>query len=266
MEYELYHVPKVQQGCPVMKVKFLVCAFALSVSATASHAAVLYNNGPVVDSSGRSILAAPSTTFGFGAQTTSNNTVADNFSVTGASWNVSSLDFYSYQSLANGFTFTDAKWSIVAGSNVNTGTTVVSGTTSVTNAGLLGYRVTSTTLTNQDRAIYRLNADIPDFVLSAGNYFITWSLAGTGTSGPWVPPVVGSLGTGNALQSLGGAVFNAAQDSGSNQSYDMPFSINGTIGSSAVPEPTTWAMMIAGSGLIGASMRYRRRFPKMVTA
>jgi hypothetical protein len=27
----------------------------------------------------------------------------------------------------------------------------------------------------------------------------------------------------------------------------------------AVPEPVTWAMMIAGMGMIGGSLRYRRR-------
>jgi hypothetical protein len=32
-----------------------------------------------------------------------------------------------------------------------------------------------------------------------------------------------------------------------------------TNGTGAVPEPATWAMMIGGFGLVGASMRYRRR-------
>ncbi|RZM13176.1 MAG: PEP-CTERM sorting domain-containing protein, partial [Sphingomonas sp.] len=34
----------------------------------------------------------------------------------------------------------------------------------------------------------------------------------------------------------------------------------------AVPEPTTWAMMLVGFGMMGASMRYRRRSTKFVTA
>lgn len=34
----------------------------------------------------------------------------------------------------------------------------------------------------------------------------------------------------------------------------------------AVPEPTTWAMMLVGFGMMGASMRYRRRSTKLVTA
>jgi len=34
----------------------------------------------------------------------------------------------------------------------------------------------------------------------------------------------------------------------------------------AVPEPTTWAMMFVGFGMMGASMRYRRRSTKFVTA
>jgi hypothetical protein len=35
---------------------------------------------------------------------------------------------------------------------------------------------------------------------------------------------------------------------------------------SAVPEPGTWAMMLVGFGMMGASMRYRRRSTKTVYA
>jgi PEP-CTERM motif len=42
-----------------------------------------------------------------------------------------------------------------------------------------------------------------------------------------------------------------------------PFFGNGTLTispiASAVPEPTTWAMMIVGFGLVGGAMRFRRR-------
>jgi len=33
---------------------------------------------------------------------------------------------------------------------------------------------------------------------------------------------------------------------------------------SAVPEPSTWALMLGGFGLIGAAVRYRRR--KLIVA
>ncbi len=239
-----------------MKKFMLMAAAAFAVSASASQAAVLYDNGPVVDGSGLSILTPPVSTLGFGAQSISNNAVADNFSIVGAGWNISSLDFYSYQTGSVGFTFTSATWSIVSGNDVNTGVVVASGTTAVTDGGLLGYRVTNTTLTNTQRPIYRLNADVADFSLGAGDYFLTWSLAGNIASGPWVPPVDGSLGAGNGLQATTGGSFNTLVEAGSGLSVELPFSINGAV-AGAVPEPATWAMMIGGLGLVGASMRRR---------
>ncbi|MEG3123520.1 PEPxxWA-CTERM sorting domain-containing protein [Sphingomonas sp. GB1N7] len=231
-------------------------AAVLSVTATAAQAAILFDNGPVV-TGGVSILTTPATTLGFGSNASA--TLADNFTISGASWNISSLDFYGYQTNAGGFTFTNVTWSIVSGTNVNTGTVLASGTTAVTNAGLVGYRASSTTPTDQTRAIYRINADITDITLGAGNYFVTWALAGTAASGPFVPPVVGSQGTGNALQSLSGAAYTTLTDAGSGQTLDVPFTINGTVAASAVPEPATWAMMIGGFGMVGGAMRSRRR-------
>jgi hypothetical protein len=59
-------------------------------------------------------------------------TLADDFTVTGPGWNVSSLDFYGCQTGATGITFTAATWSIISSSHVNTGPVLVSGRTAVT--------------------------------------------------------------------------------------------------------------------------------------
>lgn len=157
-------------------------AFAvLALVAGAANAGTLYWNGPVADANGRNILAADATTLGFGNQSANGNFVADDFNVTaGKSWNVSSLSFYGYQTNAGGFSFTSATWSIVSGADVNTGTVVASGTTAVTNGGLAGYRVTDSTLTNKQRGIYQINADITDITLASGHYWLTWGVAEIG--------------------------------------------------------------------------------------
>jgi hypothetical protein len=243
-----------------MKSVTLAAIAAISLTLpTVGHAATLFDNGLVVPTPGGvSLLTAPASTFGFGTNNAAGNAVADNFTVAGGSWNVESLDFYSYQTGAVGFTFLQATWSIVSG-DVNTGSVVASGVTNVTNGGLIGYRAISTSPTDTNRAIYRLSTDIPDLVLATGNYFLRWSLTGSATSGPWTPPVLGTPGTGNALQltSTTGGLYNPIAEVGTGLGVELPFTINGTRADvpPAVPEPATWLMMLAGFGLVGAGMR-----------
>ncbi len=231
----------------------------LLAAAGASQAAVIYNNGPVVPTPGGvSLLTAPYTTFGYGAQTAAGNSVAEDFVVpAGATWNISSIDFYGYQTAAVGFTFQQATWSLLAG-NANTGTVIASGVTSVTNGGLVGYRAQSTTPTDTNRAIYNVQTDVPDFSVGAGTYWLRWSLTGTAASGPWQPPTSNNA-VGNALQltSASGGLYIAAVDAGSGLSPTLPFTLNGTI-TNPVPEPGTWALMLAGAAGVLTMTRRRR--------
>lgn len=220
-----------------------------------AQAAQLYSNGPVVNSSGLSVLTSPSTTLGVGAQALSGNSVADDFTVTGNGWNVTSLDFFSYQTGSTAFTLTSAVWSIVSG-NINGGTVVASGTTSLTDGGLVGYRVSSTTLTNTQRGIYRAQADISDITLSAGTYWLTWSLSGSLASGPWAVPTSDGV-LGNAQQSLTGGAYAAIADGGSGVSVELPFVINGSV--VAVPEPSSYALMLLGGLMVVGIARRARR-------
>ena len=235
-------------------------AFAvLALIAGVTNAAELYNNGPVADGAGKSVLATGlgASTLGFGNQAALNNYVADDFSIgAGASWNVSSLSFYGYQTGAGGFSFTSATWGIFSGADINSATLVATGATAVTNGGLAGYRVTPTTLTNTQRGIYKVNADITDVTLGAGHYWLAWGLEGSGLSGPWQPPTSDAR-EGNALQSIGGDDFLQLEDAGSGLSVELPFAVNGTI--AAVPEPETYAMLLGGLGLIGLARRRARR-------
>lgn len=231
---------------------------ALLASCGHAKAATLVSNGPVVGDGGLSVIRAGAGTFGFGAQANIPNLVADDFVVpVGDSWNITDISFYSYQTGAAGtFTLNTATWSIVAGSI--TGPVVTSGTTAVTNAGLVGYRVISTSLGDTSRAIFEANADIPDFSLSAGTYFIRWGLTGTLASGPWAPPTADGV-IGNARQSQNNGPFASIVDS-DGLGVSLPFTINGT---SAIPEPGS----VLGLGcLLSAALVLRTRRASRVIA
>ena len=226
----------------------------LVAAACSAQAVELYNNGTIITASPNlSVLASPNTTLGYSSIATSSISLADDFKVTGAGWNVESLSFFAYQTSAVGFTFTNASWSLVAGTDVNTGTVVASGTTAVTSGGITAYRVTSTTLTSTARAVYRINVDIPDVTLAAGSYWVTWALAGTSASGPFVPPTIAT--SGNGSQNTGSGYFTVS-DTGSLVSSELPFAINGTV--VAVPEPSSLALLLAGGLTIGGAVRRRR--------
>jgi hypothetical protein len=236
-----------------MKRLVLIAALA---SSGLTQAAELYNNGPVVDGNGKSVLAPDADTLGFGNNSNAGLAVADDFNVAaGVRWKVSSLDFYGYQTGATGFTFQQATWSIVSG-DINDGVVVASGVTAVSNGGRVGYRVTETTLSNRQRAIYDAHADVADFSLDAGHYWLRWSLSGSDAfSGPWQPPTADGR-EGNAAQAGDGDPFTPLTDAGSGLSVELPFAVQGSI--SAVPEADTYAMLLAGLGLVGALARRRK--------
>jgi PEP-CTERM motif len=231
----------------------------LLAAAGASQAAVIYNNGPVVPTPGGvSILSAPYTTFGFGDNTATGLGVADDFVVpAGATWNISSIDLYGYQTGAVGFTFQQATWSLLAG-DANTGTVIASGVTGVTNGGLIGYRAQASTPTDTARAIYNVQVDVPDFSVTAGTYWLRWSLTGTGISGPWQPPTSNNApGNARQLTSTSAGLYATLIETGSGQTPTLPFTLNGTV-TTVVPEPGTWALMLAGAAGVLTMTRRRR--------
>ncbi len=235
-----------------MKKTLLV--LSLAALGGAAQAVELYNNGPVVDANGLSILTAPNTTFGLGVQVSAGNSVADDFTVTGGGWNVESVSLYAYQTNATAFGFTSATWSIVSGSA--NGAVVASGSVTPGNGGLEGYRVTSTTLTSTARGIYELQLDIPDINLAAGTYWLRWSLVGDSLfSGPW-QPLTADNEVGNLEQSIGNGAFAPWADAGSGLGAEAPFALHGSV----VPEPGTYALMLAGlAGIAGWTRRRAQR-------
>ena len=220
--------------------KSLSLTVLAAVLSGAVQADELFNNGPAVGSNGKSVTATPTASLGYGLQRASQNAVADDFTVTGNGWLVSSLDFFAYQNNATAFTLQNVGWSILS-SDVNNGTVVASGTTALSSGGLVGYRVTAAAQTNTTKRIFLASADINDVALSAGHYWLRWDMTGSATSGPWQPPTSDGR-TGNALQS-GNSPFAAFIDG---SAVELPFVINGTL-ISAVPEPATWLLLLAGS-------------------
>ena len=111
---------------------------------------------------------------------------------------------------------------------------------------------------------YRFDANLAAPATLAGNTNLflsvsadgfTWGRASNHPSG-------GSLGFGSLADS-----YNVATGAHTLQAmdlawalYDTPFAVAG------VPEPGSWAMMIAGFGVIGATIRYRRKRTGMAFA
>ena len=227
---------------------------AASLLTIPAHADTLFFNGPVVNAQGLAIQAAPYATTGVGVQAAFGNAVAEDFTVGGNGWVVTDLDFFAYK---DSFTFTGVVWSIVA-NNPLTGLVVASGTSTVTNGGLLGYRVLSNALTDTSRKIFDIKADIPDVTLTPGTYWLTWSLQATnatGPFGPWQQPVAGAP-IGNAMQA-GSFAWTPVIDPGANVGLALPFQISGSV--SAVPEPATLLSMAAGLLALLQSPSLRRR-------
>lgn len=223
-----------------------IAAFVVVALAGSVANAQLWDNGAIVDGSGLSIIDPGGTLLGAGHQANLGNTVADDFSAADE-WNITGLSFFAYQSFAGGaYTFTGASWEITD----SHGDPISLTSSAVSNGGLVGYRVTSTTLTNQDRAIFRVDVTGLNVNLPAGSYVIRWGLTGSLASGPWAPYIPGSMGSGNSQQSLTGGAYAPLLDAGSGQGVELPFIINGTV----VPAPTSLALL----GLAGFAARRRR--------
>lgn len=94
-----------------------------------------------------------------------------------------------------------------------------------------------------------LGASDLSWALTAGTYWIAFEgVSGTVGMRPGAPSPLGN----EAFWSAGGGWSNA-------DFLDLGVRINGEPGiPGAIPEPATWAMLIAGFGLVGASLRRRR--------
>lgn len=249
-----------------MKRTFVFAALALVGAASAQ----LYTNGynattyqgiwdnPTGGNGGNRVsvldTAAGGSIFGYGAQTTANNTVADDFTVAGQ-WSVTGFSFFMYQTGATTPTISSINVGLRSGSDVNTASTVFAPTVlaATSDAGFLPtFRATDTAITDGNRRIWKLDVTLAaPVILNAGQYWLTWNAAGSLASGPWQPPVVPHNGAGNGMQQLGTAAFLPLVN-GSLTNDELPFGVNGSV----VPEPATMAALGLG---FAAILRRRKK-------
>ena len=208
---------------------------------------ILYDNGPIITHPGggnggndasavQTILSL--NTYGFGAQISTGNSLAEDFTIPDFAWRIAGFQFFTYQTgSTTTSTITELQVQIYDG-RPDSGGTVIWGdlaTNRLTSTEWLNiYRVLDYNLQDSLRPIMSAEMEImPPLVLPAGTYWIEFRLGGTLNVGPWVPPIsiIGQTSTGNAIQkTITG--WAAALDGFDQQGF--PFFI---LGNCAIPCP-----------------------------
>src|SRR5690606_7469841 len=179
-------------------------------------AALLYDNGPYFNIPGSpnvSMLQDVTLgmgTYGFGAASINGQSMADDVTFTN-DVDVTSIDVFAYQTGSPVGSINAVFMQVWDGDPSGGGASVVWGdlTTNVLDnvetADAL--RQLESAPGDTSRAIQKVTANTAGLSLTAGTYWIEYSFAGSGASGPWAPPIVitGSAATGNALQNISGA-------------------------------------------------------------
>jgi len=208
---------------------------------------ILYDNGPIITHPGGGYggndASAVQTMlslniYGFGAQISTGNSLADDFTISNEDWRIVGFQFFTYQTgSTTTSTITDLQVQIYDGPP-DSGGTVIWGdlaTNRLTSTEWLNiYRVLDYNMLDSMRPIMSAEMEImPPLVLPAGTYWVEFRLGGTLSSGPWVPPIsiIGQTTTGNAKQkTITG--WAAALDGFDQQGF--PFFI---LGNCAIPCP-----------------------------
>lgn len=241
---------------------------------------VLFDNGPIITSPGtglggvdESILQNVSLgmiTLGTGHQSSANLRVADDFTITGSDWSITTIDLFAYQTGEPAPSITAVNLRIwdgvpgAMGSNVvfgDTSTNVLSATSA---ANVL--RVDENTTGNDDQRPITLASVTINTTLTPGTYWLDWQADGTGGSGPFVPHItlVGQDTTGNALQSTDNGVNYAnLVDLGTFTSQGLPFVINGNVQGGpapvSVPLLNTWVLLFTVGLMLLTALWHRKR-------
>ena len=171
-------------------------------------------------------------TYGFGAQISANNYMADDFTLDSDA-GLSSVDFYVYQTGATSTSINGVYVQVYDGEPGAGGDVIWGDLTNnvLLNVELLnGYRQLESSPGDTSRRIQKVTADLDGLELEAGTYWIEVSFNGTGASGPWAPPITitGVTTTGNAKQYTGATgTYAPAVDGGIATPQGLPFQIYG---------------------------------------
>jgi hypothetical protein len=235
------------------KILFSVLLCTMIGMVPVSSQTVLWDNGPMITQEGAGANGADISelqtnltmnTLGFGNQIPNDNRLADDFVISPEDdeWNITSITLFAYQTGSYSHppvsTMNDVRVQISDGPPWEGGTVVWGDLTTnrMSETGWTGIqRVTDTTTQDTSRPIMYLQCDV-DITLEPGTYYLEWTLGGTGSSGPWYPPItiLGMTTTGDAYQytSTGWA---PAIDSGTSTQQGMPFVLEGAGGETMCP-------------------------------
>jgi hypothetical protein len=201
----------------------------------------IYSNGPYYNTPGSpnvSVLENSTlgmTTLGFGASNATGFLVADDFVLTD-NVSIENFEFYTYQTGSTTTSTINFVSVIIYDGDPSAGGSIIYGDefeNFYASSDFSGaYRRSETSPTDTTRPIMVVTAETPGLVLAPGTYWVAFNFGGTGSSGPWAPPIaiLGESETGNALQyNPTDNIWVNAEDGGSFTQQGFPFEINGEV-------------------------------------
>lgn len=242
---------------------FVSIGAAACVAGSAMATVTLWNNGPLVTNPGAGAGGADVSQVWagqglFGASFSQPAySRAENFTVSGGGWNISSMTFFGYQTGSGNSSTITGLYAQIWNGDPRSGGTVVWGnmTTSImSSTAWTGIYRTDATLSTTNRPIMDIVANGLNVSLADGQYWIEFAATGSSPSGPWVPlvssPSAAVIGD-SLLYTVSSTSWSEQIANTNGQGFELPFILSGT---AAVPGSGVIAL-----GLVGLAGSRRRR-------